>query len=262
MLPLFGNFIQCKALGFDIQVWDPETGERIDDTGKPGELIVAKPFPTQPTGFFGPPEQKQALYEKYMDAYYTRFPGRKVWAQGDFIYQDKVTKGLEILGRSDGVLNPATANPQSLEEYAQYADLEAVLAKRRASKLYGLDVTLPERPVDSESAIPTKLGTCIPATTRPPEQGGFAHYALMPQMPKPRSGVESEPSTRASAVPPYRRTAKQKRRLGVLGKALPRQDQMHGRVSTVGRTSELSHSSDVHMPAETTAGRSDQSSKA
>jgi hypothetical protein len=29
----------------------------------------------------------------------------------------------------------ATANPQSLEEYAQYADLEAVLAKRRASKL-------------------------------------------------------------------------------------------------------------------------------
>ncbi len=48
MLPLFGNFIQCKALGFDIQVWDPETGERIDDTGKPGELIVAKPFPTQP----------------------------------------------------------------------------------------------------------------------------------------------------------------------------------------------------------------------
>ena len=48
MLPLYGNFIQCKALGFDIQIWDAETGERIDDTGKPGELIVAKPFPTQP----------------------------------------------------------------------------------------------------------------------------------------------------------------------------------------------------------------------
>ena len=44
-----------------------------------------------------------------MDSYYTRFPGRKVWAQGDFIYQDKVTKGLEILGRSDGVLNPVSS---------------------------------------------------------------------------------------------------------------------------------------------------------
>lgn len=48
MLPLYGNFIQSKTLGFDIQIWDAETGERIDDTGKPGELIVAKPFPTQP----------------------------------------------------------------------------------------------------------------------------------------------------------------------------------------------------------------------
>lgn len=111
MLPLYGNFIQCKALGFDIQVWDAETGERIDETGKPGELIVAKPFPTQPSGFFGPPEEKEALYEKYMDSYYTRFPGRKVWAQGDFIYQDQGTGGLEILGRSDGVLNPVSTSP-------------------------------------------------------------------------------------------------------------------------------------------------------
>ncbi len=47
MLPLYGNFIQCKALAFDIQIWDAETGERIDETGRPGELIVAKPFPTQ-----------------------------------------------------------------------------------------------------------------------------------------------------------------------------------------------------------------------
>lgn len=55
MLPLFGNLIQCKVLGFDIQVWDAETGERIDDTGKAGELIVAKPFPTQPVSSPFPP---------------------------------------------------------------------------------------------------------------------------------------------------------------------------------------------------------------
>ncbi len=61
-------------------------------------------------GLLWPTEQKAALHEKYMDSYYARFPGRKVWAQGDFIYQDKATKGLEILGRSDGVLNPVSAS--------------------------------------------------------------------------------------------------------------------------------------------------------
>nr|CDI51231.1 related to Acetoacetyl-CoA synthetase [Melanopsichium pennsylvanicum 4] len=126
MLPLYGNFIQAKSLGFDIQVWDAETGERIDDTGRPGELIVAKPFPTQPTGFFGPPEQKAALHEKYMDSYYTRFPGKKVWAQGDFIYQDPSTKGLEILGRSDGVLNPSGVRFGSAEIYAVVDKFEFV----------------------------------------------------------------------------------------------------------------------------------------
>ncbi|SOV08525.1 related to Acetoacetyl-CoA synthetase [Ustilago sp. UG-2017a] len=126
MLPLYGNFIQCKVLGFDIQVWDAETGERIDGTGKPGELIVAKPFPTQPSGFFGPPEEKEALYEKYMDSYYTRFPGRKVWAQGDFIYQDQGTGGLEILGRSDGVLNPSGVRFGSAEIYSVVEKFEFV----------------------------------------------------------------------------------------------------------------------------------------
>ncbi|CBQ67687.1 related to Acetoacetyl-CoA synthetase [Sporisorium reilianum SRZ2] len=129
MLPLYGNFIQCKALGFDIQVWDAETGERIDETGKPGELIVAKPFPTQ----------LQALYEKYMDSYYARFPGRKVWAQGDFIYQDTATKGLEILGRSDGVLNPSGVRFGSSEIYSVVEKFEfvgdsIVVGQRRPGK--------------------------------------------------------------------------------------------------------------------------------
>lgn len=166
LLPLYGNFIQCKALGFDIQVWDAESGQRIDDTGKPGELIVAKPFPTQPvsgemvlyrtvwerltdlswillgdeqSGFFGPADQKQALYEKYMDSYYNRFPARKVWAQGDFIYQDRSTQGLEILGRSDGVLNPSGVRFGSSEIYSvvdkfEFVGDSIVVGQRRPGK--------------------------------------------------------------------------------------------------------------------------------
>lgn len=76
--PLYGHMMQSKALGMDIQIWDSESGENIDATGKPGELVIAKPFPTAPLYFFGPEREKQALFEKYMDSYFNRFPGKKV----------------------------------------------------------------------------------------------------------------------------------------------------------------------------------------
>ncbi|EPQ32187.1 uncharacterized protein PFL1_00384 [Pseudozyma flocculosa PF-1] len=116
-LPLYGNLIQCKHLGMDLQIWDAVTGENIEKSGEAGELIIASPFPTQPVGFFGPDDQKEALHQKYMDSYYNRFEGKKVWAQGDFISRDTATGGFEIHGRSDGVLNPSGVRFGSAEIY-------------------------------------------------------------------------------------------------------------------------------------------------
>lgn len=76
--PLYGHMMQSKTLGMDLQIWDSESGENIEATGKSGELVIANPFPTAPLYFFGPEDQKQALYEKYMDSYFNRFPGKKV----------------------------------------------------------------------------------------------------------------------------------------------------------------------------------------
>jgi acetoacetyl-CoA synthetase len=44
--------------------------------------------------------------EKYRQAYFNQYPDAKVWCHGDLIRKVPSTGGYEILGRSDGVLNP------------------------------------------------------------------------------------------------------------------------------------------------------------
>ncbi|PWN54226.1 acetoacetate-CoA ligase [Violaceomyces palustris] len=117
-LPLHGHLIQSKTLGIDLRIWDAVTGEDIEASGESGELVIASSFPTQPLYFFGPEDQKQKLHEKYMDSYYNRFEGKRVWAQGDFISRDPITGGFEIHGRSDGVLNPSGVRFGSAEIYS------------------------------------------------------------------------------------------------------------------------------------------------
>ncbi|PWN86762.1 acetyl-CoA synthetase-like protein [Acaromyces ingoldii] len=116
-LEVHGSFMQCKMLGMDLQIWHHITGKNVENTGAAGELIVVKPFPTQPLCFHGPSSKTAELKEKYMKSYYLRFPGEKVWCQGDFIMRHPVHGGLEILGRSDGVLNPSGVRFGSAEIY-------------------------------------------------------------------------------------------------------------------------------------------------
>lgn len=121
MIPVQGHLIGAKALGMDIRIVNPLNGEDCEDSGQPGELMVAKPFPTQPLYFWGDEKDKEALHEKYMDSYYRKFesgPARGWWAQGDFISKDWQTKAFEIHGRSDGVLNPSGVRFGSAEIYS------------------------------------------------------------------------------------------------------------------------------------------------
>ena len=132
--PVYSNEMQLWALGHDCDILDSETGESIAHTPNPGELVCKKPFPSMPCVFWGDVANK-----KYMEAYFERFPtttttisknwitGKTksstkpdyldVWAQHDFITQNPITKGLQILGRSDGVLNPSGIRFGSSEIY-------------------------------------------------------------------------------------------------------------------------------------------------
>ncbi|KAJ7267587.1 hypothetical protein B0H12DRAFT_1097878 [Mycena haematopus] len=109
-LPVYAGEIQHKALGMKVEVFDPE-GKNIEATGVAGEMVCTRPHPSIPVQFWG--DDSGA---KFRDAYYSTYPG--VWRQGDFMVVNPKTKGIMILGRSDGVLNPSGVRFGSGEIYS------------------------------------------------------------------------------------------------------------------------------------------------
>jgi acetoacetyl-CoA synthetase len=98
--------IQGPALGVAADV--------VDDYGRPvveqqGELIVDRPFPSQPIGFVG-----DADGSRYRAAYYERFAG--MWHQGDRTTRT-ADGGFVIHGRSDATLNPGGVRIGTAEIY-------------------------------------------------------------------------------------------------------------------------------------------------
>jgi acetyl-CoA synthetase len=97
------------ALGMAMDVVDPD-GSSLVGTGEVGELVCRKPFPGMTRGFWRDPE-------RYLDAYWRRFPG--VWVHGDWASVDE--DGYWFLhGRSDDTLNIAgkRIGPAELESAA------------------------------------------------------------------------------------------------------------------------------------------------
>ncbi|XP_072163889.1 acetoacetyl-CoA synthetase-like [Diadema setosum] len=95
-VPVYRGEIQARNLGMAIEAWN-EDGKAV--YGESGELVCIKPFPCMPTHFWN-----DADGFKYKKAYFAKYRG--VWAHGDFINIDPVTKGILMQGRSDGTLNP------------------------------------------------------------------------------------------------------------------------------------------------------------
>ncbi|KAK5064871.1 hypothetical protein LTR84_000705 [Exophiala bonariae] len=126
--PVYANEMQMWALGHDCDILDTTTGESIAITGEPGELVCRNTFPSMPCRFWG-----DVGHKKYREAYFEKFwveetdPGDAkakkkedwldVWAQHDFILMNPRTRGVQILGRSDGVLNPSGIRFGSSEVY-------------------------------------------------------------------------------------------------------------------------------------------------
>ncbi|KAI9836767.1 MAG: hypothetical protein M1819_000932 [Sarea resinae] len=113
-LPVYSGEIQCDSLGMAVDIVDntSSTVVSIKETGEPGELVCLQPFPSQPVMFWGENGMK-----RYQSSYFERF-GNRVWCQGDFVMVVPDTKGILMLGRSDGVLNPSGVRFGSAEIYA------------------------------------------------------------------------------------------------------------------------------------------------
>ncbi|KAJ7121268.1 acetoacetyl-CoA synthetase [Mycena crocata] len=118
-LPVYPGEIQCKSLGMKVEVFDP-SGNNIEASGSAGEMVCTRPHPSLPLRFWG--DDSGA---KFRDAYYSMYPG--IWRQGDFIVVNPKTKGIMILGRSDGVLNPSGVRFGSGEIYTVLEQFTSVI---------------------------------------------------------------------------------------------------------------------------------------
>ncbi|XP_054166968.1 acetoacetyl-CoA synthetase-like [Oppia nitens] len=88
--------IQARNLGMAVECWDHNGTNVINQKG---ELVCVKPFPSMPTMLWNDPKGN-----KYRNAYFSQFKG--VWTHGDFCLINGNTNGIQMLGRSDGTLNP------------------------------------------------------------------------------------------------------------------------------------------------------------
>ncbi|KAJ5609582.1 hypothetical protein N7528_010149 [Penicillium herquei] len=125
---LHSGELAAPFLGLQVEIFDA-TGKNVGNLGQKGDLVITKPFLSMPLTFWG-----KDGHEKDRRAYFDAFPG--VWTHGDFIQRNSKTGGYELLGRSDGVLNPGgvrfgTAELYGIvEKFDQVADSIAVGQRR------------------------------------------------------------------------------------------------------------------------------------
>jgi acetoacetyl-CoA synthetase len=93
-LPVHQGELQARALGADVQAWDPG-GEPL--VGAVGELVIAQPLPSMPIFLWGDDDGA-----RLRASYFEHYPG--VWRHGDWI--EITARGTAIIsGRSDSTIN-------------------------------------------------------------------------------------------------------------------------------------------------------------
>jgi len=113
--PVWAGEISCRCLGADVEVLDAR-GRPV--VGEEGELVLARPMPSMPVGFWG-----DADGARYRSTYFEQFPG--IWAHGD--RATLTPRGTVVItGRSDGTLNRGGVRMGTAEFYAVVEGMEGV----------------------------------------------------------------------------------------------------------------------------------------
>jgi acetoacetyl-CoA synthetase len=115
LVPVWEGEISCRHLGCAVEAFDP-TGRPL--VGEQGELVVTRPMPSMPVGFWNDPDGS-----RYRAAYFEDFPG--AWRHGDWItFTDRGS--CVISGRSDATLNRGGVRVGTAEFYAVVEGLPEV----------------------------------------------------------------------------------------------------------------------------------------
>jgi acetoacetyl-CoA synthetase len=94
LLPVRSGVISGRCLGAAVEAYDEEGKPVI---GQVGELVITRPMPSMPVGFWNDPDGA-----RYRESYFDMYPG--VWRHGDWI-ELLPDGGCIIYGRSDATLN-------------------------------------------------------------------------------------------------------------------------------------------------------------
>ncbi|HJQ95925.1 MAG TPA: acetoacetate--CoA ligase [Acidimicrobiia bacterium] len=107
LVPVWEGEISCRYLGMAVEAFDEEGRSVVGETG---ELVITKPAPSMPVGFWN-----DADGSAYRAAYFDTYPG--VWRHGDWI--EITARGSCIIsGRSDATLNRGGVRMGTAEFYS------------------------------------------------------------------------------------------------------------------------------------------------
>jgi acetoacetyl-CoA synthetase len=115
LLPVRRGIIAGPCLGAEVEAFDADGAPVI---GQVGELVLTKPMPSMPVGFWG-----DESGERYRASYFGQYPG--VWRHGDWIMM-LPDGGCVIYGRSDATLNRGGVRMGTAEFYRVVEDLPEV----------------------------------------------------------------------------------------------------------------------------------------
>ncbi len=115
LLPVYAGEISGRCLGVAAYAFDADGRPVTDELG---ELVITKPLPSMPLGFWNDPGQV-----RYKAAYFARYPG--VWRHGDWVCFRP--RGSSIVsGRSDATLNRGGVRLGTGEFYAVLGELDEI----------------------------------------------------------------------------------------------------------------------------------------
>jgi len=116
LLPVYAGEMAGRCLAVDTAAFSAE-GKPV--VGELGELVIRKPMPSMPLGFWNDPDGSRCRA-----AYFDRFPG--VWRHGDWIMFTERGSSV-ITGRSDATLNRGGVRLGTSELYSVVEELDDVL---------------------------------------------------------------------------------------------------------------------------------------
>lgn len=114
-VPVWAGELSCRYLGVALEAFD-EHGDPV--VGDVGELVITRPMPSMPVGFWNDPDG-----ERYRDEYFDTYPG--VWRHGDWVTLTE-RGSVQIHGRSDSTLNRNGIRMGSADIYQAVEQVEEI----------------------------------------------------------------------------------------------------------------------------------------